>query len=335
LAADQFLKVKNAFDVLSDKEKKREYNRLGEHGVKVLAQSVVDHKYILIQLIVYYTSLLIFAFMMTFSEPTGDAFSICLFGMSGKQYFECMYMVLEVLLPSPFFGLSTVMLLIEMVLVLQEAPLPSWFLPSTTPCDIVAALHRLYPAFMNGGRCVSGAFYVDRKAVRVVALEAVSNSSKEATLRACNLARVVLVQKLDRADQEQDLLAENQAAESDVEMEGVEKVGAEHGDEIVQGEGSDDSDGDVKSQAFQLPKIRPNKIGVMEKQMSEVRRRVAATREGRSGALAQVIATKVKLISDPANLRKASSPGWNSVGWLLLRDVSIYLIARFIFIKSK
>jgi len=85
LAADQFLKVKNAFDVLSDKDKKREYNRLGDHGVKVLAQSVVDHKYIIIQMIVYYTSTLIFAFLMTFSEPTGDAFSICLFGMSGEM----------------------------------------------------------------------------------------------------------------------------------------------------------------------------------------------------------------------------------------------------------
>lgn len=82
-AADQFLKVKHAFDVISDKERKREYNRLGEQGVKLLSQSVVDHKLILIQMMVYYGSTLIFAFMMTFSEPTGDAFNISLLGLTG------------------------------------------------------------------------------------------------------------------------------------------------------------------------------------------------------------------------------------------------------------
>lgn len=84
-AAETFQKIKHAFDVIIDKDKKREYNRLGEHGVAVLAQTVVDHKYILIQLIVYYTSSLIFAFLMTFSEPTGDAFNICVFGLTGMM----------------------------------------------------------------------------------------------------------------------------------------------------------------------------------------------------------------------------------------------------------
>lgn len=82
-AAEIFQKIKHAFDVITDKDKKREYNRLGEHGVAVLAQTVVDHKYIIIQLIVYYASSLIFAFLMTFSEPTGDAFNICVFGLTG------------------------------------------------------------------------------------------------------------------------------------------------------------------------------------------------------------------------------------------------------------
>ena len=79
--------MKHAFDVLTDKEKKREYNRLGDHGVAVLAQSVVDHKYLLIQLIVYYFSTLLFAFLMTFSEPTGDAFSLSIFGLTGAFMF--------------------------------------------------------------------------------------------------------------------------------------------------------------------------------------------------------------------------------------------------------
>ena len=83
-AVDTFTKIKHAFDIITDKEKRREYNRLGDHGVAVLAQSVVDYKYIILQLIVYYVSSAIFAFLMTFSEPTGDAFQICIFGLSGE-----------------------------------------------------------------------------------------------------------------------------------------------------------------------------------------------------------------------------------------------------------
>ena len=83
-AAEQFRKVNKAFATISDREKRREYNRLGEHGVAVSAQQVIDHRYIMIQLIVYYCSSAIFAFMMTFTEPTGDAFSLTIFGLFGK-----------------------------------------------------------------------------------------------------------------------------------------------------------------------------------------------------------------------------------------------------------
>ena len=85
-AVEKFRKVKQAFDVLSDKEKRREYNRLGDNGVATSAQTVIDHKYILIQLIVYYCSSLLFAFMMTFTEVTGDAFSFSFFGLLGMYH---------------------------------------------------------------------------------------------------------------------------------------------------------------------------------------------------------------------------------------------------------
>ena len=63
------------------------------------------------------------------------------------------------------------MLLIEALLVLQEVQLPGWFLPHHTAHDVVSTMHRLFPAFMNGCRCITTAFHVDRKAVRVEALE--------------------------------------------------------------------------------------------------------------------------------------------------------------------
>lgn len=83
-AAEEFRKIQQAFDVITDKSKKRDYELLGDHGVKVSSQMVVDQKYLLLHLVIYYTSSLIFAFLMTFSEPTGDAFQLSVFGLSCK-----------------------------------------------------------------------------------------------------------------------------------------------------------------------------------------------------------------------------------------------------------
>ena len=138
-ASDDFNKIKQAFDTLADKEKRREYDRLGERGVLASKQTVIDHKYILLQLIIYYCSSLIFTFIMTFSEPSGEAFARSLFG-------------------------PTAMLFIECLVCLQEFKLPGWFFPSYPPSHIIATMHSLYPAYMNGCRCIMGCFYEDRKA---------------------------------------------------------------------------------------------------------------------------------------------------------------------------
>jgi DnaJ-class molecular chaperone len=85
------IQVKHAFDVLADAELRDAYDRLGEPGVKVATQGVIDHKYIVIQMLVSYTSTLILAFLMTFSEPSGDAIGVSLFGMLGdffNRYFS-------------------------------------------------------------------------------------------------------------------------------------------------------------------------------------------------------------------------------------------------------
>lgn len=81
---EQFRKVQQAFDVISDRDKHREYKRLGDYGVKLMTQSVIDYKHIIIQMIVYYASTLTFTFLMTFSEPSGDAFSYAAFGLLGN-----------------------------------------------------------------------------------------------------------------------------------------------------------------------------------------------------------------------------------------------------------
>jgi len=150
-AVDEFRKVKQAFDVLSNTDLRREYDRLGDAGVKVAAQSVIDHKYIIMQLLVYYSSSLVFTFLMTFTEPTGDAMTACTFVLIA-------------------------MLLVETVLVLHEYKIPTWFMSTNTSHDVILWLHRLFPAFMNGCRCVIGSLASDRKTMYVEALSEMSDS---------------------------------------------------------------------------------------------------------------------------------------------------------------
>ena len=177
-ATEDFNRIKLAYETLIDKEKKREYNRLGDAGVALMDKAVIDLRYLILQLVVYYGTSLIFAFMMTFSEPTGDAFMFSLFGLM-------------------------VMLLVEMLLVVKEVPLPIWFLPQRTPFEVVGVFRRLFPAFMNGCRCITGAFHIDHKKNREAALDALTTSTKALSMR---LAVVVQsVQKLvnDSTDAEE------------------------------------------------------------------------------------------------------------------------------------
>lgn len=83
-AEEQFLRVKLAYDVIGNSETKRAYNLLGETGAKIAAKSTLDLKYILVQMIVYYGSSLLYAFFLTFSESTGEAMTTSVYGLSGK-----------------------------------------------------------------------------------------------------------------------------------------------------------------------------------------------------------------------------------------------------------
>ena len=71
--------------MLLNPDTRQVYDRLGDAGVKVTAHSVIDHKYIIIQMLVYYSSSVIFAFLMTFAESSGDAMVTSLFGLIGES----------------------------------------------------------------------------------------------------------------------------------------------------------------------------------------------------------------------------------------------------------
>lgn len=106
-AAVQFRRVQNAFAIISDKEKRREYHRLGDAGVKIASKQVIDYKYIMVQIIVYYISTAIFAFMMTMGEPAGAAFSYSIYSLTGESvlfFIVSCYWLLFSSLPSIAFG---------------------------------------------------------------------------------------------------------------------------------------------------------------------------------------------------------------------------------------
>ena len=161
-AAEEFQRVKYAFDVVSDPELRKVYNRLGDAGVKTSAQAVIDHKYIMTQMAVYYASTLVFAFLMTFSDASGDAFGLAMFGL-------------------------VIMLFVETVLVVEEFELPSWFLPYTTSHEVVATLHRVFPAFMNGGRSIIGVFSVNEKEDTLRALQLLDQSMSYVSTKASTM----------------------------------------------------------------------------------------------------------------------------------------------------
>lgn len=83
------------------------------------------------------------------------------------------------------------MLLIESAFVLQNIQMPKWFLPQTTPHEIISTLHRLFPAFMSGTRCIISAFHVEPKDKRIDFLEPIVVSLESIST---NMANVVQIQ---------------------------------------------------------------------------------------------------------------------------------------------
>ena len=176
-AAEDFQRVQNAFKVLSDADMKKIYDKLGDSVAKISEKHVIDHKYIIVQMLVYYASSLIFAFLMTFSEANGDAMSTSIFAL-------------------------LVVLLIEIILVLEEVKIPIWLFPYFTEHDVISVLHRLFPAFMNGCRCIIGAYMVDKKEKVVETLTVLSESSKQCTQKLMHLTSMTLSTLIDNDNDE-------------------------------------------------------------------------------------------------------------------------------------
>lgn len=178
------------------------------------------------------------------------------------------------------------MLLIECALILEHVKIPVWLLSRNTSFDVVSLLHRLYPAFMNGCRCIVGAFVIDHKNRRLEALQDLSDSIKSITVKATGLIR-----STERAAQtvmETTNINENDNVSTIYNKKGTEKISMIDALNCIQ-------------------------------------------RNNNFDTIINGIKIKAALILNPTLLRKQEkSP--TDYSWL--RNIAIYLIARFILVKS-
>ncbi len=238
------------------------------------------------------------------------------------------------------------MALVELLLVVKEVTLPSWFFPSSTPHDIVLTMHRLFPAYMNGCRCLTTAFYRDPKDQRVAALEYAAAATKELSTDCVNLMNFAVklaTARIDAYEEENNIIV----TESDGEEDDNED---EESDDDQQPEKSENGTidppvenvivEDVEQKPKSSNKSRTRLLGTKRRRdqtmsgyMREIERRVAS--EGKQGFYRQWIAEKMNLIENcPKYMREAARMNQTSI-WEILRNFGIFLIARYFLLKRQ
>ena len=71
------------------------------------------------------------------------------------------------------------MLVVEVMMLLKEIELPPWFLPAMTAHELIQLGHNLFPAFMNGCRCIGAYLFVDLDGHQRALLGALHEQNKE------------------------------------------------------------------------------------------------------------------------------------------------------------
>jgi hypothetical protein len=164
-AVEDFRRAKLSYEVLSRPDLRDIYDRLGEHGLHMFAGDVgqgqgrdkdrdkdssavrgVDPSVVMVQMLMWAGSGVVMAFVMTLSEPSGEAFAHSVFCVC-------------------------VILLLELMFVVAAYPLPAWLLPSWSPHDIMSTLRQLYPAAMNASRCICSSLHEDPFVFRVEVMD--------------------------------------------------------------------------------------------------------------------------------------------------------------------
>lgn len=134
-AADEFDRVKQAYDVLMDLELRDVYNKFGKEGIQ--NNKRYSETQFLIEVAIFYVSWAVMAFLLTMGKKSGQARDWTFTGM-------------------------IVMLVVEVVVMTSQTnPIPSWLFPTLTEYDLVRIMHSIFPAFMNGCRSLGSFLFVD------------------------------------------------------------------------------------------------------------------------------------------------------------------------------
>jgi len=134
-AADQFDRVKQAYDVLMDLELRDVYNKFGKDGIA--NNKRYSETQFLIEVAIFYVSWAVMSFLLTMGKKSGQA----------RDWI--------------FTGLIVMLVVEVVVMTSQTNPIPSWLFPTLTEYDLVRIMHSLFPAFMNGCRSLGSFLFVD------------------------------------------------------------------------------------------------------------------------------------------------------------------------------
>lgn len=151
-ALEDFAKMKGAYEVLMDMDAREVYNRFGPEKVK--SKVVIDEYRVLLEVAIFYAAWGIMTWMLTLGKHNTNA----------RQWV--------------FTGMIA-MLVVEVMLLLKELVFPAWFLPGMTEHEFIMLGHNLFPAFLNGCRCIGAYLFVDLDMHTRALLVALHEQNKE------------------------------------------------------------------------------------------------------------------------------------------------------------
>ena len=141
---------------LMDPDLRETYNKFGPEGIKNNRRAN-DEMTMLIEIAVYYATWGMLAYVLTLGKSSSVARNWIFTG-------------------------QIVMLISEVSLMLTQgegASLPEWVFPYTTEHELVLIMHSLFPAYLNGCRCLGGFLYVDMDEQNRKMVEAISEQNKD------------------------------------------------------------------------------------------------------------------------------------------------------------
>jgi hypothetical protein len=225
------------------------------------------------------------------------------------------------------------MALFEMLLVVKEVSLPTWFFPSNTTHDIVQTMHRLFPAYMNACRCLTSAFYRDKKDQRVAALDYISAAAKDLYADCNNLVLLAEEYVTSKIDAYEESKTEIISPETDI----TDKVEEEADRENVLVENVEEPSEDGVDEETETDKLkfsrRLRRNLSMAEYLREVERRVA--RDGRQSHYRKWMEQKMDLIINSPKYVKEAQNQNRTNRWEIIRNFVIYAVIRYFLAKRQ